>query len=89
MKHIAMGCALALGLTMSAFASVPANAIGGGVNGSYARAYCYYYKTKIAAAARRQSRQVLAADHAARRDDRRSPEYWRQAYRECIKEHGY
>ena len=89
MKHLAIGCTLALGLTITAFSSAPADARGG-VNASYARAYCYYYKTMVATVARNQSKKALSSQTDSQDAvDRRSSEYWRQAYRDCLRENGY
>lgn len=67
------------------YGSANAGGSGGGVNGSFARAYCEYYRTKAMVAAR--SGHSAGAAHGA--DDRGSAEYWRAVYRQCLKEHGY
>ena len=59
----------------------------GGVNASYARAYCEYYRTKAMVVARRQHQGGLASSDGAH--ERGDAEYWRQKYRACLKEHGY
>ncbi len=88
MKHIAIGCAAIIGVAVATLSSPPAGARGG-VNASYARAYCAFYKNKIAVAARGYSRRALASHDRSRSKQRGSPEYWRQKYRDCLKEHGY
>lgn len=89
MKHIAFGCMAILGVAAIGQTSTQAEARGG-VNASYARAYCQYYLNMASTAARGHSRQALASssDHA-RKGDRQSPDYWRQVYRDCLKENGY
>lgn len=89
MKHIAFGCMAILGVAAIGLTTTPAEARGG-VNASYARAYCLYYLNMASTVARGHSQKALAssANHAGK-GDRQSPDYWRQAYRECLKENGY
>ncbi len=61
----------------------------GGLNASYARAYCEYYRNKIAIAARGQSQFGLGRLEVSDRASSQSAEYWRAKYREYLKEHGY
>ena len=90
MKHLAFGCMMIFGLAGVSLTSTPADARGG-VNSSYARAYCQYYQNKSATVARGPSTKSLASSSAsdAHEGDRRTAEYWRQAYRKCLKENGY
>lgn len=87
MKHIAFGCMAILGVAAIGQTTTPAEARGG-VNASYARAYCQYYKNMASVAARGHSQQQALAS-SDRDRDRQSPDYWRQVYRDCLKEHGY
>lgn len=88
MKHIVVGCLGIIGIASTALSTTPAEARGG-VNGSYARAYCQYYLNMASTAARGHSTNALAASTDAGDRDRGSAEYWRRAYRQCLKENGY
>ncbi|MGI9464255.1 MAG: hypothetical protein ACR2OM_09960 [Aestuariivirgaceae bacterium] len=91
MKHILTGCIALAGLAITILPETPAEARGG-VNASYARAYCLYYRNKASLVARdsyRRSHRALAERDNRQHTDRNSPAYWRQVYRECLKEHGY
>ena len=61
----------------------------GGLNASYARAYCEYYRNKIAIAARGRNQFGLSRHESIDGASSQTPEYWRAKYRECLKEHGY
>ena len=88
MKHIVVGCLGIVGIVSTALSTTPLEARGG-VNGSYARAYCQYYLNKASSAARGHSTNALAASKVAGNGDRGTAEYWRRAYRQCLKENGY
>lgn len=88
MKLLAFGCMIIFGVAGLSLTSTPADARGG-VNASYARAYCQYYQNKTAAVARGHSTKSLASSSNADKTDRRTAEYWREAYRKCLKENGY
>lgn len=83
-------------MAVPALMTSPADARGG-LNASYARAYCEFYRTKIAVAARYgssatshyESTSTLRSADSAITAQRGTPEYWRQMYRQCLKEHGY
>ncbi|NNE21007.1 MAG: hypothetical protein HKN11_00210 [Rhizobiales bacterium] len=88
MRHIALGCMAVLGFVAIGQTPTPADARGG-VNSSYARAYCLYYLNMASTAARGNATRGLASAHGADDRDRQSPAYWRRVYRECLKENGY
>ena len=88
MRHIALGCMAVLGFAAIGQTATPADARGG-VNGSFARAYCQYYLNMASTAARGDSTRAFASSHDADDRDRQSPAYWRRVYGECLKEHGY
>lgn len=88
MKYLAFSCMAILGVAAIGQTTTPAEARGG-VNASYARAYCQYYLNMASTAARRHSRQAQASSDLERKGDRHSPDYWRQVYRDCLKENGY
>ena len=69
--------ASAVALTIATFSFPPPKAHADGIGGSTARAYCDYFRLKIRSASRQGSYEG------------RSPDYWRQVYRQCLKDHGY
>lgn len=89
MKTRTMIVVIALASGMAAPMTIQSADARGGLNASYARAYCEYYRNKIAIAARGQSQFGLGKPETTDRAASRSPEYWRAKYRECLKEHGY
>lgn len=84
MLKIALAATFVVGTVM--FAANPPQAVAAGAASSTARSYCDYYRLKIASAARRQTSD---SQRALRATDQRSPEYWRQVYRQCLKDLGY
>lgn len=88
MRHFLIAGLAVATLAVGAMMPAPVEARGG-LNASYARAYCMYYLNMAAMAARSSSHRALAADGRTRDAERRSPEYWRQVYRDCLKKNGY
>ncbi len=84
MLRFVLAVTLTLGTVM--FAANSPQAVANGAASSTARSYCDYYRLKIRSAARRQTSDT---QRALRATDQRSPEYWRQVYRQCLKDLGY
>ena len=90
MNRVMFGLAALAGMTVVAFDSAPANALGG-PNSSYARAYCEFYRAKIGQAPRYHEDHDYdrSKKKRSKKRDRRSAEYWRRVYKDCLKEHGF